>query len=118
MPQTYKPVGPVRPITDNEMVSKAQVERALSDPALGPLVEQALEARGLTVEEIFPSSQFSIWSKSYTESKRGEFRDPVSKEILAAIEHDDLSLTDVSLLHKARARPDELEGPETPVGGW
>ena len=96
---------PIRPIVDQELISRAAVERALVDPDLKPLIERALTARGLTVEAMFPGGmETALWSKSYTESKSALLINPTTGDTTVTWDNPEISLTDVALLHKARVR--------------
>lgn len=92
-------------IKDRDRISRAEVERALGDPETQPVIEAALQARGLTVDSLFPGgARNAIWSKTYTESKLGRFLDPVTQQEIATT--DTLPTpSEYSLLHKVRERP-------------
>ncbi len=96
-------------IKDRERISKKQVERALADPNLKPLVESALKVRGLTVDSLFPAGALNaIWSKTYTESTKARITNPVSHKDVMTTNLPPTS-SDLSILHKVRERSDEIE---------
>lgn len=60
----------IKPIKQKKTVSKTDVQKALADPSLKPIIQAALKASGLTIDSL-PNQKLGIWSKTYTETTSG-----------------------------------------------